>query len=88
MSYLGTREGEIELKGFGVIFHASPPTPLLHEREQRSVKDQVFRSAQPVPPGLKDCLSKTPEQFSHVFKCVPGRKKNVGIFLSSLPVFC
>lgn len=47
VSYLGTREGEIELKGFGVIFHASPPPPLLNEWEQQTVKDQVFRSAQP-----------------------------------------
>uniref|UniRef100_A0A8C9YE75 Delta-like protein n=1 Tax=Sander lucioperca TaxID=283035 RepID=A0A8C9YE75_SANLU len=44
VSYLDTREGEIELKGFGVIFHASPPPPLLNEWEQQSVKDQVFRS--------------------------------------------
>uniref|UniRef100_A0A8C4ISW7 Delta-like protein n=1 Tax=Dicentrarchus labrax TaxID=13489 RepID=A0A8C4ISW7_DICLA len=47
VSYLGFKEGEIELKGFGVIFHASPLAPLLNEWEQQSVKDQVFRSAQP-----------------------------------------
>lgn len=29
VSYLGTREGEIELKSFRVIFHASPRLPIL-----------------------------------------------------------
>lgn len=34
VSYLGTGEGEIELKGFAVIFHAYPPLPLLNEWEK------------------------------------------------------
>lgn len=32
VSYLGTGEGLIELKGFVVIFHASAPPPLLNGR--------------------------------------------------------
>lgn len=47
VSYLGISRGEIELKGFGVIFHGSPLPPLLNEWEQLTVKDQVTRSAQP-----------------------------------------
>ncbi len=82
VSYLGTREGEIELKGFGVIFHASPPPLLLTWMGAAKCERSGFQKCSTIPPASLRPLSSS-VMYLNVFQ----EEKNVGIFLSSSPCF-
>lgn len=88
VSYLGTRGGRDWIKGFWGHFsclHPPLPPPLLNEWEQQTVKDQVFRSAQPSLLGKR--ISSLRLLNSSVMYLNVFQEENVGIFPSFLSLF-